>query len=37
MAIKRGDIYMADLSAATEGCEQGGFRPVLVIQNDKGN
>ena len=37
MTIKRGDIYMADLSVATDGCEQGGYRPVLVIQNDKGN
>lgn len=36
MTIRRGDIFMADLSI-TEGSEQGGFRPVLVIQNDKGN
>lgn len=34
--IKRGDIYYADLSPVV-GCEQGGIRPVLVIQNDIGN
>lgn len=34
--IKRGDIYYADLHG-TCGSEQGGFRPVVVIQNDKGN
>lgn len=34
--IKRGDIYMADLSPVV-GSEQGGVRPVLVIQNDIGN
>lgn len=34
--IKRGDIYMADLSP-TIGSEQTGVRPVLVIQNDIGN
>ncbi|GFN32537.1 type II toxin-antitoxin system PemK/MazF family toxin [Paenibacillus xylaniclasticus] len=34
--IKRGDIYLADLSPVT-GSEQGGLRPVLVIQNDIGN
>lgn len=32
----RGDIYYADLSPVI-GSEQGGFRPVLVIQNDIGN
>ncbi|MEX0973871.1 MAG: type II toxin-antitoxin system PemK/MazF family toxin [Bacillota bacterium] len=32
----RGDIYFADLSPAI-GSEQGGFRPVLVVQNDIGN
>lgn len=36
MEIKRGDIYYADLSPVT-GSEQGGVRPVLIIQNDKGN
>ena len=36
MEIKRGDIYMADLTASS-GCEQSGVRPVLVIQNNKGN
>ncbi len=34
--IKRGDIFMADLSPVV-GSEQGGTRPVLVIQNDIGN
>ena len=34
--IKRGDIYIADLSPA-RGSEQDGVRPVLVIQNNKGN
>lgn len=32
----RGDIYLADLGSG-EGCEQGGKRPVVVIQNDIGN
>ena len=36
MVIKRGDLYYADLSPV-KGSEQGGFRPVLVIQNDMGN
>ena len=36
MMIKRGDIYYADLSPVV-GSEQGGVRPVLVIQNDVGN
>ena len=36
MAIKRGDIYYADLSPVI-GSEQGGIRPVLIIQNDVGN
>lgn len=36
MAIKRGDIYYADLSPVI-GSEQGGIRPVLIIQNDIGN
>ena len=34
--IKRGDIYYADLSPVV-GSEQGGLRPVLVVQNDIGN
>ena len=34
--IKRGEIYFADLSPVV-GSEQGGVRPVLVIQNDVGN
>lgn len=36
MEMKRGDIYYADLRPVT-GSEQGGVRPVLIIQNDKGN
>ena len=36
MQIRRGDIYYADLSPGV-GSEQGGVRPVLVIQNDVGN
>lgn len=36
MNIKRGDIYYADLSPVV-GSEQGGIRPVLVVQNDVGN
>lgn len=34
--IKRGDVYYADL-AGVKGSEQGGIRPVVVVQNDKGN
>lgn len=34
--IKRGDIYYADLSPVV-GSEQGGTRPVLILQNDVGN
>ncbi len=36
MQIKRGDIFYADLSPVL-GSEQGGIRPVLIIQNDVGN
>lgn len=36
MTVKRGDIYYADLSPVV-GSEQGGVRPVLIIQNDVGN
>lgn len=36
MVVKRGDVYYADLSPVI-GSEQGGIRPVLVIQNDIGN
>lgn len=36
MSIKRGDIYYADLSPVI-GSEQGGLRPVLIVQNDVGN
>ena len=34
--IVRGDIYCADLNPVV-GSEQGGYRPVLIIQNDMGN
>lgn len=34
--IRRGDIYFADLSPVV-GSEQGGIRPVLIVQNDVGN
>lgn len=36
ITVKRGDIYYADLSPVV-GSEQGGLRPVLIIQNDVGN
>ena len=36
MQIRRGDIFYADLSPVV-GSEQGGIRPVLIIQNDIGN
>ncbi len=36
MNIKRGEIYYADLSPVV-GSEQGGTRPVLIVQNDVGN
>ena len=35
-SVKRGDIFYADLSPVV-GSEQGGTRPVLIIQNDTGN
>ena len=35
-SVKRGDIYYADLSPVV-GSEQGGMRPVIIIQNDVGN
>ena len=35
-SVKRGDIYYADLSPVV-GSEQGGTRPVLIVQNDVGN
>lgn len=34
--VKRGDVYYCDLSPVI-GSEQGGVRPVVVVQNDKGN
>ena len=34
--VKRGDIFYADLSPVV-GSEQGGTRPVLIVQNDTGN
>lgn len=36
VVVKRGDIYYADLSPVI-GSEQGGIRPVLIVQNDVGN
>ncbi len=36
MTIKRGDMYYADLSPVV-GSEQGGIRPVIIVQNDTGN
>lgn len=36
MVVKRGEIYYADLSPVV-GSEQGGIRPVLIVQNDVGN
>ena len=36
VTIRRGDIYYADLSPVV-GSEQGGIRPVLIVQNDVGN
>ena len=36
MVVKRGDIFYADLSPVV-GSEQGGVRPVLIVQNDIGN
>lgn len=36
MKVQRGDIYYADLSPVV-GSEQGGVRPVLIVQNDVGN
>lgn len=36
MIVRRGDIYYADLSPVV-GSEQGGIRPVLIVQNDVGN
>ena len=34
--MRRGDIFYADLSPVI-GCEQGGIRPILILQNDIGN
>lgn len=36
MTVKRGDIFYADLSPVI-GSEQGGLRPVVIVQNDMGN
>lgn len=36
MVVRRGDMFYADLSPVV-GSEQGGIRPVLIIQNDTGN
>ena len=34
--VRKGEIYYADLSPVV-GSEQGGIRPVVILQNDKGN
>lgn len=36
MEVRRGDIFIADLDPA-QGSEQGGVRPVVIVQNDRGN
>lgn len=36
MEVRRGDIFIADLDPVV-GSEQGGIRPVLIVQNDRGN
>jgi mRNA interferase MazF len=36
MSVRRGEIYYADLNPV-QGSEQGGLRPVLIVQNDVGN
>ena len=36
MEVRRGDIFIADLNPVV-GSEQGGVRPVVVVQNDRGN
>ncbi len=36
MEITRGDIFIADLNPV-QGSEQGGVRPVVIVQNDRGN
>ena len=36
MEIRRGDIFIADLDPV-QGSEQGGVRPVVIVQNDRGN
>ncbi len=35
--VRRGEMYFADISDAAFGSEQRGYRPVLVLQNDRGN
>lgn len=35
--VQRGDIFFADLRPGVVGSEQGGIRPVLIVQNDIGN
>ena len=37
MMVRRGEIYFADLPMTTVGSEQGGPRPVLIVQNETGN
>ena len=36
MEVKKGDLFFADLNPVV-GSEQGGIRPIVIIQNDKGN
>ena len=36
ITVKRGQVFFADLGT-TQGSEQGGYRPVLIVQNDVGN
>jgi len=37
LELRRGEIYLVDLSANTVGSEQAGMRPVLIVQNNAGN
>jgi mRNA interferase MazF len=37
LEVKRGEMYYADLTDNSLGSEQSGYRPVLVVQNDRGN
>jgi mRNA interferase MazF len=37
MTVKRGEIYFADLGGGYVGSEQNGLRPVIILQNNRGN